>query len=159
MRSSVMGGEKNYYVTAFAANFFNLILLCQRALARLTLGVDISNSRAELKGRFSENDGTFFFWPPASRIFSESIWEWRQLGVCAQQQIQFDQLCHSCCCLLSLNFGGESFDLSLIASFVLIEKRPLVDYLFNVNLTWHQSCIRNHLVAKSLWPLMVPSYI
>jgi hypothetical protein len=34
-----------------------------------------------------------------------------------------------------LELWSESFDLSLIASSVLIEKRPLVDYLFNSNPT------------------------
>jgi hypothetical protein len=50
MRSSVMGGEKNYYVTALAGNFFNLILLCQRVRSLGSLSALISNSRAELKG-------------------------------------------------------------------------------------------------------------
>jgi hypothetical protein len=48
MRSSVMGGEKNYYVTALAGNFFNLILLCQRVRSLGSLWArwfDIKQSR------------------------------------------------------------------------------------------------------------------
>ena len=44
----MMGGEKNYYVTALAGNFFNLILLCQRVRSLGSLWArrfDIKQSR------------------------------------------------------------------------------------------------------------------
>lgn len=40
----VEGGEKNYYVTAFAGNFFNLILLCRLRARSLSERVDIKRS-------------------------------------------------------------------------------------------------------------------
>lgn len=112
MRSSVMGGEKNYYVTALAGNFFNLILLCQRvrSLARLTLGALVWYQTVALSWRdCSDSFLKMMAHLSSDRLLPkscESIWEWRQLGVRVEhQQIQFGQVCHFCCCLVGLNFG------------------------------------------------------